>query len=144
MKVLALFALAIYFVCASSAQNPSSQHPIPILTGAALPTYPPIWRAAHLTGKVVAAVTVKDGRVVGVNQTAGDPYLFDTTMQNIKTWVFESGTEAVFTVTFTYRMTSEETEERTNPKVEMLPSLDVNITASPVKLTVNYGSSPDC
>lgn len=135
MKVLALSTLTLCFVCAS-AQNPSSQRAIPILVGAALPTYPAIWR--HLTGKVIATVTVKDGRVVEVNKTAGEPRLFDTTIQNIKTWTFESGTEAVFTVTFTYRIASEETEERTNPKVEILPSLDVVITASAVKPTVNY------
>lgn len=137
MKVLALSALALSCVCAS-AQNLSSKHTIPILTGAALPTYPAIWRSAHLTGKVTATVTVKDGRVVEVNKTAGEPHLCDTTIQNIKTWAFESGAEAVFTVTFTYQLTSEETEERTNPKVEILPSLDVVITASMVKPTINY------
>lgn len=105
-----------------------------------MPTYPAIWRAARITGDVVAAVTVKDGRVIEVKKTAGDPYLFDTAMQNIKTWSFASGTEAVFTVTFKYRMKSEETEERTNPEVEFLPSLDVILTARPVKPTVSDGS----
>ena len=142
MKKVALFALAMCSVCACSAQSSFSNPVVPVLEGAALPTYPAIWRTARITGDVVAAVTVKDGRVIEVKKTAGDPHLFDTAMQNIKTWSFASGTEAVFTVTFKYRMTSEETEAPTNPKVEILPSLDVILTARPVKPTVNYGFDP--
>jgi len=41
-------------------------------------------------------------------------------------------------------MSGDETDSPMNPTVEMLPSLDVNITARPVKPAVMYGvqSSP--
>ena len=41
-------------------------------------------------------------------------------------------------MTYTYEISGEPTDEPTNPKVEMLPSLNVKITARPVKPTVNY------
>jgi hypothetical protein len=112
---------------------------VPILLEAALPTYPPIWRTAHLSGKVIVLVTVKDGRVVGTDATSGEPHLQLPTITNLKTWRFADDVNGTFTVTYTYAISGDETDAPTNPKVEMLPSLDVNITARPVKPTVNYG-----
>jgi len=43
-----------------------------------------------------------------------------------------------FTVTYTYEIAGTETDNPTNAKVEMLPSLDVKITGRPVKPTVMY------
>jgi hypothetical protein len=44
----------------------------------------------------------------------------------------------VFTVTYTYSISGTETEEPTNAKIVMLPSLNVEIIARPVKPTVSY------
>ena len=44
----------------------------------------------------------------------------------------------VFTVTYKYAISGTESEGPTNAKVTILPSLDVEITARPVKPTVNY------
>jgi hypothetical protein len=117
----------------------------PILQEAARPMYPPIARAAHITGKVAVQVAVKDGQVVKADvvsklDPAGQRFLETVTVENVKTWRFASDVTGTFTVTYTYAISGDETDNPTNPRVEMLPSLDVNITARPVKPTVNYGA----
>jgi TonB family protein len=117
----------------------------PILQAAAQPNYPPIARAAHITGQVTVRVTVKDGRVVKTDVLsandgkAGQRFLESPTLENLKTWQFAADVNGEFPVTFSYSIAGGETEGPTNPTVEMLPSLDVKLTARPVKPTVNYG-----
>ena len=56
--------------------------------------YPPIARAAHITGKVIVRATVKSGRVVKTevlskaDVAAGQRYLESPTVENLKTWRF--------------------------------------------------------
>jgi len=116
---------------------------VPVLHGAALPLYPPIAKAAHVTGKVILRATVKDGQVVKTDvlsklDPSGQRFLETSTVENLKTWHFAADVNGVFTVTYTYAIFGTETEEPTNAKVTILPSLDVEITARPVKPTVNY------
>ena len=85
-----------------------------------MPIYPPIWRTAHITGKVVVFLTVKDGRIVGTDVKSGRTELQIPTIANLKTWRFDDGVNGAFTVTFTYKISGEEIEASTNPKVEML------------------------
>jgi hypothetical protein len=108
---------------------------VPILLEAALPMYPPIWRAAHLSGKVIVRVTVKSGRVVETSVQSGEPHLQVSTTSNLKTWRFDDQVSGKFTVTYTYEISGAPTGVPTNPRVEMLPSLDVRIMARPVKPT---------
>lgn len=135
-------------VKAVSADHPASadlSYSVPILQEAAQPRYPPIAKAAHVTGKVSVRVTVKDGRVVKTDvvsklDPAGQRFLETPTVENLKSWRFAADVNSEFTVTYTYAIAGEETEAPTNPTVEMLPSLDVNITARPVKPVVMYGA----
>ena len=119
---------------------------VPILQAAEQPKYPPIAKAAHITGKVIVRVTVKDGLVVrtdilSVNDgKAGQRFLETPTVENLKTWRFAADVNGEFPVTYSYSIAGDETDNLTNPRVEMLPSLDVNITARPVKPTVHYGA----
>jgi hypothetical protein len=115
----------------------TSEHPI--LQESALPVYPPIGRAARITGKVVVAVTVSGGKVTGTEVKSGPRLLEGCTVTNLKTWRFADNVNGTFPVTYTYAISGDETDNPTNPRVEMLPSLDVNITARPVKPTVQYG-----
>jgi hypothetical protein len=106
--------------------------------------YPPIAKAAHVTGKLILRATVKHGLVVKTDVlskadvTAGQRYLESPTVENLKTWRFAADVNGVFTVTYTYAISGTETAEPTNAKVTILPSLDVEITARPVKPTVKY------
>ena len=136
-----LFAV-LFFSLPISGQS-SSKVAMPILQGAALPMYPPIAKAAHVTGKVIVRLTVRDGLVVKTDvlsrlDPSGQRFLETATIANLKTWHFAAEVNGIFTVTFTYAISGSETEEPTNAKVSMLPSLDVVVTARPVKPTVNY------
>ena len=116
---------------------------VPILRGAELPIYPPIAMAARITGKAVVRVTVKDGLVAQADVQSnpalppGHQFLDSPTVANLKTWRFDARVAAIFRVTYTYEIAGDPTDDPTNARVEMLPSLDVKITARPVKPTVN-------
>jgi hypothetical protein len=140
MRIWNLFALGILLAVPGFGQTtPIVTAPkVPILIEATLPTYPFILRAARISGKVIVLVTVKDGRVIGTNVKLGEIYLRDTTIANLKTWRFDDEVNTIFTVTYTYAILSEESDTLMNPKIEILPSLDVNITVRPVRQTVQY------
>jgi len=131
MKTTRMFVIAFCLATALSAQTSSSPPTVPLLRSAALPSYPDYLRGGRVTGKVVAIVTVEDGRVIRVEKTAGNSHLFDATRQSIETWKFHTGAAAVFTVTFTYEIAGEESAEPMNPQVEILPTLDVHLTVRP-------------
>jgi RHS repeat-associated protein len=102
-----------YWFTGQTAQAPA----VPILLEAALPMYPPIWRAAHLSGKVIVRVTVKDGHVVETAVQSGEPHLQVPTTSNPKTWRFDDQVSDTFTVIYTYEIAGEPTDDPTNPKV---------------------------
>ncbi len=125
------------------AEHPASAdlgHEVPLLQEAALPVYPPIGRAASVTGKVIVELTVSDGKVTGTDVKSGARMLVGGTVANLQTWRFASDVSGKFTVTYTYAISGEATDSPMNPTVEMLPSLDVNITARPIKPIVMYGA----
>ncbi len=99
-------ALGLLLAVPMFGQNTSTAHvpAVPILLGADLPTYPPVWRTAHLTGKVVVLVTVKEGRVVETEVKSGEPHLQVPTVSNLKTWRFDNTVNDEFTVTYTYQI----------------------------------------
>jgi TonB family protein len=120
----------------------------PILQGAALPMYPPIARAAHITGQVIVRVTVKNGKVAKTDilsksgVASGQRYLETPTVENLKTWRFAADVTGAFTVTYTYEISGEPTDDPTNARVEMLPSLEVKVTGRPLKPTCNDCGAP--
>ena len=93
-------------------------------------------------------MTVKNGLVAQTDVlsrpdgASGKRFVETPTVENLKTWRFAADVTGTFTVTYTYEISGTETEEPTNAKVEMLPSLDVKITAQPVKPTVRYQKQP--
>jgi hypothetical protein len=138
-----LITLVVLFLALPLSGQSGSAAAVPILQGAALPMYPPIAKAAHVTGKVILRVTVKDGLVVKTDvlsklDPSGQRFLETATVQNLTTWRFAADVNGIFTVSYTYAITGTETEEPTNAKVTILPSLDVEVTARPVRPTVNY------
>ncbi len=135
MQKWSQFALCLLLAVPALGQaNSSASVPAaPILQGAALPMYPPIARAAHITGKVILRATVKSGLVVKteVLSTAdvakGQRFLESPTVENLKTWRFAPDVTGTFTVSYTYEISGAETDEPTNASIEMLPSLEVKI-----------------
>ena len=144
LRIFGLLTVVLMAVSTSGQTAPNAAAPaVPILQGAALPVYPPIAKAAHVTGKVIVRVTIKDGLVVKTDvlsklDPSGQRFLETPTVENLKTWHFAAHVTGAFTLTYTYEISGEESEQPTNARVEMLPSLDVKITARPVKPTVMY------
>lgn len=142
--IFALLSIALTGVSASGQPGTkTATSATPILLNGALPVYPPIARAARVTGQVTVKVTVKSGAVVRVEvlsklSPAVLRFLEPPTSENIKTWRFAVDVSGEFPVTYTYSIAGEETDVLTNPTVEILPSLDVSISARPVKPTVMY------
>jgi hypothetical protein len=149
-QTIGVFMLAL--TLPALAQSSVRPHEVPRLVSADLPRYPPIAEAAHITGWLKVRITIQNGGVVneevlstettargisGVSKD-GSPYLTTPTLTNLKSWRFDSDINDSIIVKFTYDIAGTETDRPTNPKVEILPSLDVNITARPVKPTVMY------
>jgi hypothetical protein len=127
----------------------SAPHRVPGLLSAEMPRYTPIARASSTTGWVEVRVGIVDGNVVnekvvrslvrdGQGHICADCslLLITPTLENLRTWRFDSKVSQSLDVTFTYEMKGSETEQPENPDVEILPSLDVHIIARPVKPVV--------
>src|ERR1700761_5767618 len=86
--ILVLLSVSLTGVTASGQEAPKTAGPaVPILQRAALPVYPPIAKAARVTGKVTIRITVKDGAVVGTDvlsklTPAQQRFLETPTMEN--------------------------------------------------------------
>jgi len=109
-----------------------------VVVGGELPLYPTLARTARVSGLVGLQVTVKDGEVVAVQATSGNPLLAVPTTANVKTWKFYKAVNATFTATFTYQLEEEESPQPSNPtKIELELPTSVKITARPPKFPCN-------
>ncbi len=147
-RIAFLSLLLLPFPCA--AQQGQSTLP-PRLTSAEMPYYPPIAEAAHITGWLEVRVAIERGNVVGTEVVraeasdnhshmwkGGSQFLNTPTLIYLKTWHFNSDVNTSLLVRFTYNIAGSETDEPAPPTIEVLPSLDVNITVRPFKPTVEY------
>jgi hypothetical protein len=125
-----------------------------MLVASDLPIYPPIAVAAHVPGWLEIRVRVEKGNIVGMevlNTEARDNeghvfkhgvrFLTTPTLTNLKTWRFDPDSSGTFVVTYRYGIEGSATDAPTTPRVEISPSLEVSITARPVKPVVEYSGS---
>src|SRR5262249_44189492 len=75
------------------------------------PTYPPLAKAAHVTGPAVVDVTLdENGSVISASAISGHPLLKDAAVQAARGWRFDatklSGTpvKVIGTITFNFQM----------------------------------------
>jgi TonB family protein len=67
------------------------------------PSYPAIARAAHVTGKVVLALTINaEGNVIEAKVTNGAAMLGESALDNIRHWTFTKPPTAPYTQTIVY------------------------------------------
>jgi len=151
-KCLCALLFALSLACFAQVNSSKSSQDVPRVISAGLPRYPPIAEAARVTGRVTVRLTVKSGKVVKTEvinadvrngshillPQTGSHWLTVPTEENVKSWQFESSVNGTFAVNYIYEISGTESDNPTNPKIEILPSLDVTITARPVKPTVNY------
>jgi hypothetical protein len=143
MSVLFVTNGFVAHIAYSQTKLPTRSTALPRLQEAALPYYPAIARAAHITGQVVVSLEVQGGRVTKAeaHEDSSHPnpaaihYLNPATIANVETWHFAKDINESFTVTFTYEIAGEPSAESPNPTIELLPSLDVKVTTRPPKIT---------
>lgn len=132
----------------------------PEVIHADVPLYPPIARAAHITGTVEIQVVVEKGSVVSAQlksvvvdasnspvlseqgKKKVSPYLSIPSLANVKTWRFDSSGRITFLVRYVYRITGQATPLPESPTVELdFPHL-VKITARPFSPTCSDCGAP--
>ena len=118
---------------------------IPRLIGGDIPTYPPIARAARLTGSMKVRVKVESGKVTKLDVLDakgasgsqvlehGSPLLIDPALSNLKSWRFNPSVNTSFDLIYTYKIDPALPEN--NAKIEISPLLNVTITTA--LLTLN-------
>jgi len=130
---------------------PSDVH-YPQIIHADVPLYPPVAWSAHFGGAVEMEVTITGGKVVNAQAkrvTVAAPsakespensklaeYLSVPSIENVKTWRFDTEERLTFAVTYTYRIEGTETLVPENPTVVLDLPLSVAVTARPFKPTV--------
>jgi TonB family protein len=110
----------------------------PSVTHAELPLYPPLALTAHISGTVTIQITVERGSVVDAqvkSSSTKTPILSLRSLENVKTWQFESEDRVTFLVTYVYKIAGEQTALPDNPRIELDLPLLVKVTARPFKPT---------
>jgi hypothetical protein len=147
--------VVIFLAIASSfpgipALNADEPTPFPLLTHAELPLYPQDARLAHIAGTVELRVVIEKGSVVNTEvksvtisscicpslteelKNRIGLYLSEPSLENVKTWKFQSLERKKLTVKYDYLIQGEPSATVENPKVEFnLPA--VTITTTPAK-----------
>lgn len=109
-----------------------------IVQRADVPLYPPVAKAARISGTVRVEITVKNGAVTNTDvKFSAHPMLVKATLDNIKTFQFVPDANGTFVTTYTYVLEKKETRFPENPRIEMQLPQFVRIVARPTKLTCN-------
>jgi outer membrane biosynthesis protein TonB len=112
-----------------SNKQEDQQHPDLRLAHADVPIYPPLARAAGISGTVEIRVTVRAGIVTNTEVKSGLGMLAKSAIENIQSWRFHQWVHATFTTKFIYQYDTEHPLYSQNPQVELeLPWL-VKITS---------------
>jgi TonB family protein len=126
-KLVSVLILSLVFALSALAQ----QMPDPQLYAAALPTYPPLARAARIQGEVkIDFVLSQSGEPVSVTVISGHPMLRGAAEENVKTWKFHLPkdlfrTEWKYQTTFRFKLsddndTYDDLDASGNPKLTVV------------------------
>jgi TonB family protein len=103
------------------------------------PVYPPLAKAAHISGAVVVEVTIDEsGSVQSAQVISGHPLLKDAAVQAAQAWKFQpttlSGTpvKVIGTITFNFQMDS-------TPEVWSLDTAEKEVDRHPDSAQAHYG-----
>lgn len=143
--ICSLFAISLSFASTVFAQEPKREDPQPpkiirksggVLQGSATkrvePVYPPLAKAAHVSGSVVVEVTVdEEGRVISARVISGHPLLKDTAVAAARGWTFTptrlqgDPVKVIGTITFNFQL------GQTDDDPTGITTLEKEVAASP-------------
>lgn len=131
MKRHELFFLLV--IGLSSPISPAQQatEPLPEVTTAAVPFYPPIAMAARVSGVVKLHIATDGKRVFTITGQAGPAMLIPAAEENVRTWVFAEHIPTAFDVSFHYVLvTGPRCDSGNRPVILHLPA-EVEVDATP-------------
>ena len=117
------------FVAGSDSQ-PRGDSGLPTVTGATVPLYPPIARAASLQGIVVLVATISGSKVETMKVLSGHPLLTQAAESNIRTWTFISKPPQSMKIIYRYEI-SEKCEGDPSVKLDFPSEVTVCTKPSP-------------
>lgn len=127
-----IFVLVIAWACGATAQEPKAA--LPMVSGAAVPLYPPLARAANVQGVVHVKVSTDGHRVIATHVEDGPKLLASAAEENARTWLFATHTPSTFVVTYQYKIDAELKGNPDNPTVILRLPTDVEVSALPLTL----------
>ena len=111
-------ALLGAIVLGSSLAGSAEQgHALPVVSSAQVPLYPPIARAANISGVVHIIITTDGHRVVTARGQDGTTVLSDAAQKNASSWQFATHEPTTFTVTYVYKLVDNRKAPRDRPRV---------------------------
>ncbi len=115
----------------STAQQ--SKEPLPTVTTAGVPFYPPIARVARIEGVVRLRLSTDGKRVSAISVESGPPALVPAAQENVRTWQFKDHSPTTFESTFRYKMLPESECEMDSGTVLLRLPTEVEVSAKGVQ-----------
>src|ERR1700752_4827777 len=123
-------AMALSLLPVSSLSGIAQQKPaLPTVSFAEVPLYPPLARAANVSGIVHIVVTTDGHRVVAAHVQDGKKILSDAAGQNAKSWQFATHEPTKFTVTYVYKLVVDLKPQLNNQRVILQLPTEVEVEA---------------
>jgi hypothetical protein len=89
------------------ARGQRSDHELPVVISASVPSYPRVALLVHILGNVRIRVSTDGSKVVSFADEAGPPMLVQAAKDNILSWRFDKHKPTTFVVNFQYRIEDE-------------------------------------
>jgi outer membrane biosynthesis protein TonB len=130
-----LLVLAVLLGAAASAEDNSEKLRPPVIQSAEMPLYPHLARIARIEGTARVEVTTDGIKIVKVTASGAHNLLLDAAQANIRTWHFYPHERQTFTVSYIYKLESQEVFGFVNPTVLLdLPSrVEIRTKMHPVE-----------
>jgi hypothetical protein len=132
MRIRLLFRCALLggMVLGSSLAGSAQRgHALPVVSFAEVPLYPPIARAANISGVVHVVITTDGHRVVTAHVQDGPTVLSDAAQKNASGWQFATHEPTTFTVTYVYKLVDNRKPLLHGPKVILQLPTEIEVDA---------------
>lgn len=100
---------------------------LPMVSHAEVPLYPPLARAANISGVLHVVITTDGHRVVTAHTQEGNKLLRDAAEKNAMSWQFTTHEPITFTVTYVYKLVDDRELQPNNPRVILRFPTDVEV-----------------
>jgi hypothetical protein len=102
---------------------------LPMVSSAEVPLYPPLARAANISGVLHVVITTDGHRVVTAHAQEGHKFLRDAAEKNAMSWQFTTHEPTTLTVTYVYKLVDDLNPHLNNPRVILQLPTEVEVDA---------------